>query len=225
MLKVSQEKEYVVLLHGLARSARSMQKLAARLTSEGYAVVNINYPSTRHPIAYLAEDLLGDKLSAVAAKATTVHFVTHSMGGILVRHYLARHRLLNLGRVVMLSPPNQGSEVVDALRDNALFRWLHGPAGQELGTDPMSVPGQLGPVDFDLGVITGNRVIEPWFASMIPGASDGKVSIESARLEGMRDFLVMPYSHTFIMQRDAVMEQVVCFLRTGRFNARIETDG
>lgn len=217
MLQRKEQKEYVVLLHGLARSARSMQKLAARLTSEGYAVININYPSTRHPIAYLAEDILGDKLPAVAAKATTLHLVTHSMGGILVRHYLAHHRLPNLGRVVMLSPPNQGSEVVDALCDNALFRWLHGPAGQELGTDPMSVPGQLGPVDFDLGVITGNRVIEPWFASMIPGVSDGKVSVESARVEGMQDFLVVPYSHTFIMQREEVVEQVVYYLRNGAF--------
>ena len=217
MLQHKEQKEYVVLLHGLARSARSMQKLAVRLTNEGYAVVNINYPSTRHPVAYLAEDILGDKLASVVDTATTLHFVTHSMGGILVRHYLAHHRLPNLGRVVMLSPPNQGSEVVDALRGNALFRWLHGPAGLELGTDPMSVPCQLGRVDFDLGVITGNRVIEPWFASMIPGASDGKVSVESARVEGMQDFLVVPYSHTFIMQREEVVEQVVCFLRNGAF--------
>lgn len=202
-----------------------MKKLAARLAREGYAVVNIDYPSTRQRIAALTEHVLADKLSAIAARAATLHFVTHSMGGILVRHYLAHHRLPGLGRVVMLSPPNQGSEVVDTLRDNALFRWLHGPAGQELGTDPMSVPRQLGPVDFDLGVITGNRVIEPWLAWMIPGESDGKVSVESARVEGMRDFLVVPYSHTFIMQRETVIEHVVRFLRTGRFEARKGNDG
>ncbi|HMB89334.1 MAG TPA: alpha/beta fold hydrolase [Rhodothermales bacterium] len=225
MPQVSEEKEYVVLLHGLARSARSMEKLAARLGREGYGVVNIDYPSTRHSIADLTENMLVDKLPALAAKATSIHFVTHSMGGILVRQYLAHHRLPKLGRVVMLSPPNRGSEVVDRLRDSVFFRWLNGPAGQELGTDPMSVPCQLRPVDFDLGVITGNRVIEPWLAWMIPGESDGKVAVESARIEGMRDFLVVPYSHTFIMQRKAVMEQVVCFLRTGKFNARKGTGG
>lgn len=211
------KKEYVVLLHGLARSARSMNTLEARLVHEGYAVVNLDYPSTQHAVAYLAQEVLARKLASCCPFASTIHFVTHSMGGILMRHYLAHHSLPSLGRVVMLSPPNQGSEVVDRLRGLAFFRWLNGPAGQELGTDPEGVPAQLDPVDFDCGVITGNRVIEPWLSWMIPGESDGKVSVENARVEGMGDFLVVPHSHTFIMRQRGVIEQVVHYLRHGSF--------
>jgi hypothetical protein len=130
-----------------------------------------------------------------------------------------------MGRAVMLSPPNQGSEVVDALRDNAVFQWVNGPAGQQLGTDAQSVPRKLGPVTFSLGVITGNQhsLFDTWFSDMIPGANDGKVSVQSAKVEGMKDFLVLPHDHTFIMQKPDVIAQTLHFLKEGRFH-RPETD-
>lgn len=209
--------EVVVLLHGLARSSWSMASLEKHLKREGYTVVNVDYPSTSHPVEYLADTVLHDVVST-CCKAGTVHFVTHSMGGILVRKYLRDHPLANLGRVVMLSPPNQGSELVDVFRSHQLFDAVNGPAGRQLGTDSLSMPLQLGPVAFEVGILTGDKSHNPLFSSLIPGPDDGKVSVARARVEGMTDFLVVPFTHTFIMNQPEIKHQVVHFLTYGQFD-------
>jgi triacylglycerol lipase len=213
--------ECVVLLHGLGRTADSMDDLAEALETAGYGTVNLDYPSRDDPIETLAMATIPSGIRQCRAKAAQkLHFVTHSMGGILLRYYLSRQPLDNLGRVVMLSPPNQGSEIADALKDNSLYQWYNGPAGQQLGTEPDGFVAGLGPVDYPVGIITGNShaVFDVWFAKEIPGDDDGKVSVERAKVEGMTDFLVLPYSHPFIMQKKAVAEQVIHFLRHGVFN-------
>ena len=216
----SADVECVVLLHGLARTARSMEPMAEALRMAGYAVVNVDYPSRRHPIKDLAKTAVAEGVGGcVAVSAQRIHFVTHSLGGILVRVYLAGDRPDRLGRVVMLSPPNRGSEAADALRDEAWFAWYNGPAGQQLGTGADSVPLGLGPVDFPLGVITGDQVafFDLWLADFFPGPNDGKVSVQRAQVDGMSDFLVVPYSHSFIMEEPPVIAQTLHFLRNGRF--------
>jgi pimeloyl-ACP methyl ester carboxylesterase len=215
----AQGEECVVLLHVLGRTNRSMTPLARALQRAGYATVNLDYPSRSQTIEALATRVPAQGVEECRARgAGRIHFVTHSMGAILLRLYLKEHRPPELGRVVMLSPPNQGSEIADRLHDNALYRWFNGPAGQELGRN--GLPAALGPVDYPVGIITGDSPAwwDRWFSSrLIPGEDDGKVSVESARLEGMQDFLVVPYSHTFIMRREAVIRQVIRFLQTGRF--------
>lgn len=211
-------KEWVVLIHGLGRTDLSMIRLEAELTKRGYGVVNVSYPSTQYSIDYLAEEELAPAIERCCVGIDKkVHFVTHSMGGIVLRYYLAEHEMENLGRVVMLSPPNQGSEVADWVAENELLQKVLGPSAEQLGTGPESVPNQLGPVDFELGIIAGNRTLNPLFSRMIPGADDGKVSVERAKVEGMADFLVVPHSHTYIMMSDEVIEQVVYFLANGEF--------
>jgi hypothetical protein len=143
--------------------------------------------------------------------------VTHSLGGILVRAYVKTYPPVNLGRVVMLSPPNRGSELIDIFREYWWFRKFFGPIQQQLGTDAASIPNTLGPVHFELGVITGNRSINPIGSAFIPGPNDGTVSVARAQVEGMHNFLVVPYGHTFIMMHKAVAEQTLHFLRTGHF--------
>jgi triacylglycerol lipase len=211
----------VVLLHGLARTHQSMAPMAAFLESAAYRTANIDYPSTEKPIGELAVAVKeGINQCRRDAPGKRIHIVTHSMGGILVRVYLKDNAVPDLGRVVMLSPPNQGSEAAEALRDLPFYRWLNGPAGQQLGTGNDSLPLSLGPVDFPLGIITGSEssVFDFWIAEVFPGENDGKVSVARAKVAGMTDFRVMPHNHTFIMQQEDVMEQVVFFLRNGRFH-------
>jgi hypothetical protein len=140
------------------------------------------------------------------------------MGGILVRYYLSKKNLKNIGRVVMLSPPNQGSEAVDRLSSMPGFDFLNGPAGGQLGTGRNSVPQNIGPANFEVGIITGSRSINLFLSFLIPGKDDGKVSVESAKLEGMTDFLVLPHTHVFIMKSEGVIDQIIYFLRNGRFH-------
>lgn len=216
-------KEYVVLLHGLARSSKSMIPIQKALAEKGYGTCNIDYPSTDYSIEYLSENYLLDSLKrCIPDDAEQIHFVTHSMGGILVRHYLKNNQLKKLGRVVMLSPPNAGTEVVDKLGNIIIFKTLNGPASIQLGTGPDSVPNQLGPVDFKLGILMGSKTINPILSAMIPGDDDGKVSVKRAQVEGMSDFMVVPHSHPFIMRSKEVIEQTAYFLEHGMFRRQPE---
>ena len=212
------ERDLVVVLHGMGRTKLSMSWLAGRLEKQGYDVLNFSYPSTRSSVAGSTAHLHQELQSRLPALAGQLHFVTHSLGGIVVRVYLKQHPPLNLGRVVMLSPPNQGSEVVDRLRNNFFYRLATGPAGQELGTEATSTPNTLGEVHFPLGVITGDRSFNPIFSAWLSGPGDGKVSVRRAKVSGMTDFLVVPHSHSFIMRSSAVARQVAHFLAHGKFN-------
>jgi len=208
----------VFLLHGMGRTKLSMARLATHLSNEGYNVVNLGYPSTRQSVADSVSQLDTELKKHGEHTNGQVHFVTHSLGGIIVRAYLKQQSPANLGRVVMISPPNQGSEIADKLQDNIFYQWSTGPAGQELGTGDTSTPNQLGPVDFPLGVITGDRSLNPIFSAWIGGPSDGKVSVERAAVTGMADFLVVNHSHTYIMRSSAVLRHVSHFLKSGSFD-------
>jgi len=212
--------ECVVLLHGLARTAMSMNKMERELAAAGYLTANIDYPSREHTVEELAELAVPQGIDACRSQegVDRIHFVTHSLGGILLRQYLTDHDLPELGRVVMLGPPNQGSAAVDELRDVPGFDWLNGPAGQQLGKGENSVPLKLGPATFELGVIAGNRTIDPITSAVLENPDDGRVSVEDTKLDGMADFVVVEHSHAFMMRMRRTIELTKAFLSKGRFS-------
>ena len=207
----------VVLLHGLGRSPRSMRRIERALLASGYRVVNPQLPTRRETVEELSRRLAGIVAENAPAGGGRVHFVTHSLGGIVVREYLAHDRPANLGRVVMLSPPNGGCEIVDLLKRAPFVRDHLGPARGALGTDTASPPSRLGPVDYEVGVIAGDRSVNPLFSWLLPGSDDGVVAVERTRVAGMRDMVVVPHGHTFIMNGPDTIAEAVAFLRDGVF--------
>lgn len=219
----SYAKECVVLLHGLARSASSMETMQLNLENEGYFVSNVDYPSRKFPVEKLSSLAVESGLKECAEnKANPINFVTHSLGGILVRHYLQHIKPKNIKRVVMLGPPNQGSEVVDNFKNIPGYTLINGPAGMQLGTDSNSIPNKLGPVNFELGVIAGTQSINLILSSYLPNPDDGKVSVKSTKVAGMCDFIAMPTSHPFMMKNKDVIKQAIHFLKSGKFEKQQE---
>lgn len=195
-----------------------MRTMAGELRAAGYVVHNIDYASRNAPIEDLATQAIAPAVaSCQAAGANRIHFVTHSLGGILVRQYLVSRPLPALGRVVMLGPPNQGSEVVDVLAAWWLFKVINGPAGRQLGTSPTSGPNRLGPVRYPVGVIAGCRSINWINSCFISGSDDGKVSVARSKVDGMTDHLVISCSHPFLPRNRQAIQATRRFIAHGRF--------
>ena len=207
----------VILLHGLARTTRSMRKMDRYLSEKGYRVINQGYASRKFSISELATPTI-DKALERCEDTQRISFVTHSLGGILLRKYMADNRIDKFHRAVMLGPPNQGSEVPDKMGHWPGFKKINGPAGLELGTDESSVPPSLPAANFDVGIIAGRRTINFILSSVIPDKDDGKVSIENTKLDGMNDHIVLPITHPFLMKNKKALRQVSYYLEHGRFN-------
>lgn len=207
--------DYVVILHGIARSSSHMEGLEAYLQKQGYDVINLNYPSTDYKLEQLV-DLTQKKLSTKLTRIKPVHFVGYSMGGLLVRAIIHKYPPPRLGRAVQLAPPNKGSELADLLKNNWLYQKIYGPAGQQLTTDK-DLTHLFGKIDYELGVIAGNRTIDPISSAIIPGDDDGKVSIKSTKLKDIKDHIVVSASHTFFPSNRTVHRQTEHFLKHGVF--------
>ncbi len=193
-----------------------MWLLELRLQDAGFHTVNETYPSTTKPLGELIEAEPPVSI-AKCRDRKPIHFVTHSMGGVIMRGYLAKHEVDNLGRLVLIAPPNRGSELVDTLMQVPGLEWLNGPAGAALSADIDSIPNTISDADAQYGVIAGDLSLNPLFSSLLPGEDDGKVSVESTKFAVMTDHITVYASHTFIMNSLEVADQTLGFLLTGRF--------
>jgi triacylglycerol esterase/lipase EstA (alpha/beta hydrolase family) len=213
------DKEMVVLLHGMARTSRSMAGMARHLEREGFAVLNVDYKSRRKTLDDLAREVRETlSRSFEAAAAPRLHFVTHSMGGLVARRLIQQDRPANLGRVVMLGTPHRGSEIADFLKGWPLYKKFYGPAGQELTTDHQARKFPDRDIDFELGAIAGTAAfLSPVSGLLLPRPNDGTVSVESTKLPGMKAHLALPVTHTFMMDNSAVQRQTAAFLKAGKF--------
>ena len=209
------DREAVVLVHGLGRSPASMLVLAQRLEWAGYGVVTVGYKSLQTAFSEQVATV-GSVVDRCCAESPQIHFVGHSLGGLVIRGYLAETPPEQLGRVVLLAPPNQGSLFVDWLEEIPAATEVLGPVGSELGTDSTDIPATLPPPDYEMGIIAGNRSIQPIGHLAIPGPDDGIVSVEQTRVEGV-PVIVLPRSHAFIMSSRYTAQAVIKFLRTGEF--------
>jgi pimeloyl-ACP methyl ester carboxylesterase len=212
------QQDGVVLLHGISRTARSLHKMQRAIEAAGFATLNSGYASRHKALQALAEDIQPAIERFADGIDGSVHFVCHSMGGLLARVYLARHRPKRLGRVVMLGTPNGGSELVDRLKNFAPYRAFFGPAGQQLGTQrDAAVNAMLPPVDYPVGIIAGDRSIYPLASALLPKPNDGRVSVENTKLDGMADHIVVRSSHPWLVWNRSAIGQTIAFLRDGRF--------
>jgi alpha-beta hydrolase superfamily lysophospholipase len=211
-------KPLVVLLHGLARGQGSMARLGMYLRKRGFETWSHTYPSRRHSLSYLAGAVANDL--ARVARDRPLYAVTHSMGGIIVRHL--HDPRLRWQRIVMLAPPNQGSQLAAALVRNPLFRWFYGPAALELA-DASAWPQPPAP----FAVIAGTRSrsianVTSWTAGRLfpPGVrNDGTVAVEETKLPGMTAFAEVDATHTWIMNAQAARRLVLDYLQNGRFRS------
>ncbi len=209
----------VVLLHGLGRTLGSMRLLGMRIERAGFRTKCIRYPSTRHGLDAIAAALEPRVDRFAATIPGKIHFVTHSLGGLAVRGLLTRYRPENLGRVVMLAPPNGGSEWADALVKLRLASFILGPVSEHLATQRSATAERcFGPIDYPLGIIAGDRPIDPIFARLLmTGPHDGKVSVASTKVDGMTDHLVLPVGHPLMPFHPKVAHQAITFLMDGEF--------
>ncbi len=210
--------EIVILIHGLARTSRSMSKMGRALASTGFCPVNLRYPSRKYPLKTLAEDFLLPQIIEVFSKSRgTVHFVTHSMGGVLLRFIFRKFPTEKIGKTVMLAPPNHGSEIVDKLKKHKWFRSFFGPATLELGTGAEFFHKNRYPLPPRCGIIAGDRSVFHIFDSVLPKPHDGTVSVASTKETGSADHIVLHTSHPFIMVACEVIANTIDFLQSGKF--------
>lgn len=210
--------DYVVVLHAILTNNWYMQSLSNHLSAQGYEVINVNYPSTKYNLQELKSIIIKDIKNHVKDDKP-VHFVGFSMGGLLLRATLNEYRPKQMGRVVHIATPNNGSILADKVKDQELFKLFYGPAGQQLITDQSEFKNIFGEVDYELGVISGSGSYNVFLNGLFDGDHDGRVSVKSTQIKGMKDHIKVKGVHSIMPFLSQVQEQTSNFIKDGRFKA------
>jgi pimeloyl-ACP methyl ester carboxylesterase len=204
----------VIEIHGITKSSKTFNAMYPALEKAGYMPVPFDYPSTRIDIAQAAGYL--DRVIQSLRGVEEIDFVVHSMGGLVVRSWFQNHDDLRVRRLVMLGTPNRGAEMADMLRRNAAYRLIMGPAGQQLVTGNNSPIAGLPIPPCEFAVIAGGRGSDG-YNPLVPGDNDLIVSVESTRLAGASDFLMVRAMHHFLTSNPEAIDATVRYLQTGHF--------
>ncbi|WOT06868.1 alpha/beta fold hydrolase [Shewanella youngdeokensis] len=211
------DKELVVLAHGLGRSDTAMWRLATRLEQAGYKVCRLDYASIGESVeAVLAQT--SKQIDACIQYAPKVHYVGHSLGGLVIRAYLQNNHVLpkeSIGEVVLIGTPNKGSELADHLSDSWLMQ-LGGGISRALMTGSNSLGNRLEELDLNIGIIAGTKS-SSLTNDKFTGANDGLVSVESAKLKNMSDFIAIDVNHSQMRNNQEVALQTIHFLQKTTF--------
>ena len=211
-------KQCVVLVHGLWRSGWAMRSIANDLNDFAYQTVSISYPSTSMNIPEIAANYLPPAIEECEqGGAEQIHFVSHSMGGIVVRQYLQNNHLPLGSKVVMLSPPNQGSELSEKFGDASWYQHIVGPAGASLSKKEGGIISRLKAVKEPVGIIAAYRGWSVWPSAWLPEPNDGTVSVESMKLAEMNDFVLINDGHAMMRFNMDIHQQIRYFLAKGEF--------
>ena len=212
------KKDCVVLIHGFLRMPTAMENMAKFLNGNRYRTINIDYPSHQYDIETIANKYLKPAILGYCPEDNRkIHFVTHSLGGLILRHYLIDNQPKNLGRIVMIDPPNKGSEIADLINENPLSEKILGPVLPELTTQIKELPSSIDILGIEIGIIAGTRSTNPITGELIPGKDDSTVSVESTKLDNMTDFIEIPTGHSFIVDKKEVQTATLNFINTGKF--------
>ncbi|MCL6502562.1 MAG: alpha/beta hydrolase [Pirellulales bacterium] len=223
-------KRVVIVTHGLFGTRRFLHRMEAYLAQHGdFEVLTWGYASTRGTIEDHAEALAG--VVRALEGVEEISFVAHSMGGLVVRCYLASGRQgelpdLRIRRLVMLGTPNQGSALARFWAERGgLFRLLAGPAAQQLSHKWEASAAGLAVPCCQFGILAGGRGDGFGWHHGIPGDDDGMVGVAETRLEGAADFRVLPLTHRTLMCDPEAMQCTLRFLEFGSFAGPSERDG
>jgi len=211
----------VIVLHGLGEGRDSMKPLVAHLrTTMNATVLTFGYASTKAAIADH-----GRALAAVVTglpTAESISFVGHSLGNLVVRSWMAQAReaeLARVNRMVMLGPPNQGSDLAKMAAKVWVLAALSDGAARDLVVDWHKVAPTLPAPQCPFGIVAGGKGDGAGYSMLLDGDDDAVVRVDETRLDGADDFLLVPVHHAAMMKHPAVQQAVSSFLTTGRFPA------
>lgn len=207
----------LILVHGINKSSKVLTGLEKFVGKQGFEVLNIDYPSTKFPIEHLIDIVHLHIHQKLQQEYSNVSFVGFSMGGLIIRAYLHKYKISNLGKVVLVGTPNQGSEVADFLKNNKLYQKLYGPAGQQLITEQEEFSEIFGSVYYECGIIAGSLPLDPCFVFMRGKPNDGKVTVESTKIENMRDHVIVKVPHWYQSRSKKIWFNILHFLKHSSF--------
>lgn len=219
LLLSKKNNDYIVILHGLRRSLKHMKKISAALHKENYNILQISYPSTLYPLDELIKMVLEEigKYISINDKKIKVHFVGHSLGGLIIRGLIKNNFIYNLGRIVMIGTPNQGNIFADYFTGYGIFEYLHGPVSEQLISDQKEFKHLFGEIRSELGIIAGNKVGNYYLGYLLQDANDGRVCVCDTILKGSKEHIIIHESHDELQTNPTVIQKTVNFIKNGKF--------